>query len=97
MMEPIFEKCGLCGVALGYAHHGHGVCTQLQGGVGASGLEARKREQLLIDATFEIAIMCQIGSLKADSREKMADYVAGQLRQIGFDTIPMGLSWGVLK
>lgn len=57
----------------------------------------REREQLLIDIMFEIAVRVQMGQLYWSSREAAANYVAETLRGCGFDTSPMGMSWGVLK
>lgn len=72
--------------------------------------EIRKREQELIDLCFEIGIM--ISSVRINSGEgngdtknalismgveKRAEWIAEQLRDRGFDTEPMGCSWGVLK
>jgi hypothetical protein len=61
------------------------------------------REQELIDIMFQIAQFSAIYH-KADTKdayfEKHAahmEWVAEQLRQCGFDTQPMGASWGVLK
>lgn len=61
------------------------------------GANNRKREQQLIDIIFRIAIQAQMGQIKADSREMIALSVADQLRAIGFDTHPVGMSWGVLR
>lgn len=56
-------------------------------------------EQKLIDLMFEI---CQVsayhfGKLEKYDREAHMDWVAYHLRVAGFDTEPMGCSWGVLK
>lgn len=57
---------------------------------------AREREQKLIDLTFEMVI--RAAYLPADvSKEARAEWVAGHLRDNGFDTEPRGLSWSVLK
>lgn len=58
------------------------------------GANNRRREQKLIDMMFEIAVRGQV--LRFASRNEAADYVASQLRAIGFDTRPLGISWGVL-
>ena len=59
----------------------------------------RSTEQLLIDIIFGVAVT--INSSKEYFRDKtndeVAEWVAGQLRACGFDTEPMGASWGVLK
>jgi hypothetical protein len=61
------------------------------------GSNNRKREQQLVDAIFEIAVRMQMGEIKPLSREAAAEYVASQLRALGFDTSPLGMSWGVLN
>jgi hypothetical protein len=54
-----------------------------------------EREQTLIDAMFEIAMRAhELAQLDRDDRAK---WVAGNLRDLGFDTEPRGMSWGVLK
>jgi hypothetical protein len=53
------------------------------------------REQALIDMMFEIAMIAHdLAKLDRDDRAK---WVAGNLRDLGFDTEPRGMSWGVLK
>lgn len=55
--------------------------------------------QKLIDAIFEIALTISdtnYALYKLSNFEK-ADWVAKQLRLVGFDTIPCGASWGLLK
>lgn len=63
-------------------------------------------EQKLIDIMFEVAQASyrfgrdkdQITRYFNDGeREKHMEWVAEQLRQCGFDTQQMGMSWGVLK
>ena len=57
------------------------------------------REQKLIDICFEIAMSMHNhkGYFKTANREEVAEWVADQLRESGFDTAPCGASWGVLK
>jgi hypothetical protein len=57
------------------------------------------KEQKLIDIMFEIALTMHKHSkhFKKQSREQVAEWVAGELRGCGFDTTPCGASWGVLK
>lgn len=55
-------------------------------------------QQKLIDLMFE---MCQVsayhfGKLEKYDREKHMEWVAYHLREAGFDTVPMGMSWGIL-
>ena len=56
-------------------------------------------DQKLIDACFEIGIM--ISDPKYDFQEKSteerAEWIAKQLRAVGYDTMPCGASWGVLQ
>lgn len=58
------------------------------------------REQKLIDLTFEITAMISnpiYSFLFAHkTQEERMDWVATQLRSCGFDTQPIGSSWGVL-
>lgn len=55
------------------------------------------REQTLIDLMFEIVLAASENTTfcKRPRGEKMA-WVANNLRDIGFDTHPIGMSWGVL-
>lgn len=55
----------------------------------------REREQKLIDIMFEIAIR-SADMFRGKSREQIAEIVAMNLRHAGWDTCPMGMSWGVL-
>lgn len=64
------------------------------------------REQKLIDIMFEIAQFSyqwdrsntdEIANYYNEGREKHMEWVAEQLRSCGFDTQPVGMSWGVLK
>ena len=56
-------------------------------------------EQKLIDLCFEIGILIsdQRYDFKNMDVEQRAEWIADQLRKSGFDTQPMGASWGVLK
>lgn len=54
------------------------------------------REQQLIDLMFELTIRCP-DYYGSDDKEKIAGWVAYQLKQAGFETVPMGLSWGILQ
>ena len=56
-------------------------------------------EQELVDITFSIAIAINNTRdfFKDKNDEEVAEWVADQLRKCGFDTHPIGLSWGVLK
>jgi hypothetical protein len=57
------------------------------------------REQELINIMFEVSLT--INSKRAyfdgKSNEEIAAWVAEQLRGCGFDTQPVGSSWGYLK
>lgn len=61
------------------------------------------REQELIDIMFQVAQFSAIyHGAKSESeyferRDEHMEWVAKQLRGCGFDTVPMGASWGVLK
>lgn len=55
-----------------------------------------KEEQKLIDIMFQVALVS--AEYKHNkSKEEIAAWVAKQLRECGFDTVPRGASWGVLK
>ncbi len=63
-------------------------------------MDNREREQKLIDAAFELVMVATIPSgrkFQYMTQEDKAAWVAGQLRRLGFDTEPMGCSWGILK
>ncbi len=53
-------------------------------------------DQKLIDITFEIALVAA-NYLHGKTNEEIAEWVAKQLRDCGFDTEPRGASWGILK
>lgn len=59
----------------------------------------KTREQKLVDICFQIGLL--ISDTKYDlykkTKEEKVEWIANQLRQCGFDTQPMGASWGVLK
>ena len=62
----------------------------------------REEVQKLIDICFQCVLVAtdskncyKIKNAKSD--EIKAEWVARQLRGCGFDTEPMGISWGVLK
>ena len=58
-----------------------------------------EREQKLVDLIFEIGIKAAGWQCHRDviEKEQLAEWIADVLRQSGFDTTPMGMSWGVLK
>ena len=37
------------------------------------------------------------GGMRYHTKEQLAEWIARNLRDLGFDTQPMGSSWGVLK
>ena len=55
--------------------------------------------QKLIDICFEIALTMHTNKKFFENKkmDEVGDWVAVQLRKSGFDTIPTGISWGVLK
>ena len=57
------------------------------------------REQKLVDIIFDMVLILRENTewLKNTTREEAAEWAAHQLRECGFDTQPMGSSWGVLK
>ena len=57
----------------------------------------RSDEQKLIDICFELVLVAtQNKKFCKKSNEEKAAWVARQLRLCGFETEPMGASWGVL-
>lgn len=57
-----------------------------------------EREQKLIDICFQIGITIHHhNSLKVMSKEKLTGWIAEQLKECGFPTKPVGMSWGVLQ
>jgi hypothetical protein len=64
-----------------------------------------KSEQKLIDIMFEIAQAsymmdrerAAVKEYYNEKRDEHMKWVADQLRMCGFETVPAGLSWGVLK
>ena len=52
--------------------------------------------QKLVDIMFQVAESCAVYQ-KNETTEDRMEYVATQLRACGFDTEPVGSSWGVLK
>ena len=57
------------------------------------------REQKLVDIAYEVAMTIKDNSdyWKGKTSEEIATWVSRQLRQCGFDTQPVGSSWGKLK
>ncbi len=61
-------------------------------------MRSRDERQELVDLCFEIAlVMADSEALLAVDQEKRALWIAKQLRACGYDTVPVGMSWGVLK
>lgn len=56
----------------------------------------RSKEQDLIDIMFQVALV-SAEYMHGKSREEIAAWVAKQLRECGYDTEPIGASWGLLK
>lgn len=56
------------------------------------------REQKLIDIVFEVALTIRNSQRLKNhtTQDELAEWVAKQLRECGFDTKPVGSSWGVL-
>ena len=56
------------------------------------------REQKLIDALFEIAMVIRFKPecFQDHDTESLARWIRRQLRGLGFYTAPLGCSWGVL-
>ena len=56
-------------------------------------------KQKLVNVCFEIGLMISEPKYKFYEKtiEQRAGWIADQLRKTGFDTVPRGMSWGVLK
>lgn len=58
----------------------------------------KSNEQKLIDIMFEIGLMIHNNEwFNEKSNEEIAEWIREQLKMCGFDTKPIGSSWGVLK
>lgn len=58
----------------------------------------RSNEQKLINIMFQIGLTIHNSEwFQGKTNEEVAEWIASQLRECGFDTQPMGCSWGVLK
>ena len=59
------------------------------------------REQKLIDILFSCVLTISdpehASAFSKKTKEERATWVAEQLRSCGFDTVPVGASWGVLR
>jgi hypothetical protein len=69
-----------------------GQCSKSMG----VGTLRERGEQHLIDIMFEIVMTLREHPHMLEDREKLAEWVADQLRKCGYPTVPMGMSWGVL-
>lgn len=62
---------------------------------------ATEREQKLVDLCFSLVLNYRTYQdnrlMKAKTQEEVAEWVAYNLRECGFFTIPMGMSWGILQ
>lgn len=58
----------------------------------------RSNEQKLVDICFQLALTMRSNRkyFKKLTIEETAEWVARQLKECGFPTTPMGMSWGVL-
>lgn len=57
----------------------------------------QSNEQKLIDIMFEIGLMIHNHpSFKDKNNEEICDWIRKQLKECGFETKPIGSSWGVL-
>jgi hypothetical protein len=58
--------------------------------------DSMDREQELIDIIFQIA-QVSAQHMHGKTQEEICTWTAKQLRECGYDTEPIGASWGVLK
>ena len=58
----------------------------------------KSNEQKLVDLCFEIGLMISDKKYKLyeKTNEEKAEWIAHQLNECGFKTMPCGMSWGVL-
>lgn len=60
-----------------------------------------KREQKLIDLCFQLILFATSDHCSFEFKNKpnpeKAQWVANQLKRCGFNTVPVGYSWGILK
>ena len=61
---------------------------------------ATEREQKLIDLCFSLVLHYRTfhnnGIMNKKTQEEVAEWIAYNLKECGFPTRPMGMSWGVL-
>ena len=64
-----------------------------------STIMSKEKEQKLVDIIFSVALTVNENHhyWKDKSREELAAWVSRQLSLCGFETEPIGSSWGVLK
>ena len=55
----------------------------------------KSREQQLIDVMFEVLMRGE--ELSKMPRDRRASWLRAQLIELGFDVVPMGISWAVLQ
>lgn len=59
---------------------------------------ATEREQELVNIMFQIAMTVRDSDvLQKMDNEQLAEWVRNQLSACGFETEPVGASWGVLR
>ena len=58
----------------------------------------RSNEQKLIDIMFQIGLTIHNDLwFQNKNNEEVCKWIRDQLKQCGFETVPLGSSWGVLK
>lgn len=58
----------------------------------------KTREQRLIDILFSVSLMIHNDPLFKDmTDDQVAEWIRHNLQELGFKTIPVGSSWGVLQ
>ncbi len=89
---PIRWLCAACSPA---------AWARYEASVAAEGLSHAAREQKLVDVLFQCVLTVtdptHAKAFAKKTSEERAAWVAAQLRACGFDTKPVGASWGVLK
>ena len=61
-------------------------------------LQMKSNEQKLIDIMFQIALIIHNHPyFQNKNNEEVCKWIRDQLNKSGFETIPLGSSWGILK
>ncbi len=67
------------------------------GGGAADVFPTVKDAQTILDAMFVILSRCHSGEFRKGDREELMEWARRQLRLLGYDVVPMGMSHAVLR